>query len=136
VSDALYHDRIVALAKSRAGAGRLSEPTASARRDNPLCGDRVTMDVRLDNRGTIAELAHQVRGCALCQASAVALAARAKGRPGDDVAKLRAEIDAVLSGTSAGEGDFAAFAPVQSYRSRHDCVTLPFEALQAALKGN
>jgi nitrogen fixation NifU-like protein len=135
VSDALYHDRIVALAKSRAGAGRLDTPTASARRDNPLCGDRVTMDVRLDEHGIMAELAHQVRGCALCQASAVALTSRARGRPRDDVAGLRAEIDAVLGGTSAGEGDFAAFAPVQPYRSRHDCVTLPFEALQAALKG-
>jgi nitrogen fixation NifU-like protein len=135
VSDALYHDRIVALAKSRAGAGRLEAPTASARRDNPLCGDRVTMDVRLDNQGRMAEVAHQVRGCALCQAAAVALASRAQGRPVSDVAVLRAEIDDVLSGTSAGEGDFAAFAPVRQYRARHDCVTLPFEALRAALAG-
>jgi nitrogen fixation NifU-like protein len=133
VSDALYHDRIVALAKSRAGAGRLEAPTASARRDNPLCGDRVTIDVRLDAQGTIADLAHQVRGCALCQAAAVALTARAKGRRRDDVAALRAEIDAVLGGAAAGEGDFAAFAPVRAYRARHDCVTLPFEALQAAV---
>jgi nitrogen fixation protein NifU and related proteins len=135
VSDALYHDRIVALAKSRAGAGRLEAPTATARRDNPLCGDRVTMDVHLDDHGRMAELAHQVRGCALCQAAAVALAARARGRPTSDVAVLRAEIDAVLAGTAAGEGDFAAFAPVRQYRARHDCVTLPFEALQAALAG-
>lgn len=135
MSDALYHDRIVALAKSRVGAGRLSDPTASARRDNPLCGDRVTMDVRLDGQGRIAELAHQVRGCALCQASAVALTSRAQGQAAADVPRLRAEIQAVLDGTSAGEGDFAAFAPVKAYRSRHDCVTLPFEALKAALNG-
>ncbi len=134
MSDALYHDRIVALAKSRAGAGKLEAPTASARRDNPLCGDRVTMDVRLDDQDRIVELAHQVRGCALCQASAVALAARATGLPKVEVGALRAEIDAVLDGTAAGEGDFAAFAPVRPYRSRHDCVTLPFEALQDALK--
>ncbi|HEX2890612.1 iron-sulfur cluster assembly scaffold protein [Vineibacter terrae] len=134
MSDALYHDRIVALAKSRAGAGKLEAPTASARRDNPLCGDRVTMDVRLDDQDRIVELAHQVRGCALCQASAVALAARATGLPKAEIGTLRAEIDAVLDGTAAGEGDFAAFAPVRPYRSRHDCVTLPFEALQDALK--
>ncbi|HJQ58015.1 MAG TPA: iron-sulfur cluster assembly scaffold protein [Vineibacter sp.] len=133
MSDALYHDRIVALAKSRAGAGRLEAPTATARRDNPLCGDRVTIDVRLDEQGRIAELAHQVRGCALCQASAVALAGRARGGQPGDVPALRAEMDAVLAGTAAGDGDFAAFAPVRAHRSRHDCVTLPFEALQAAL---
>jgi nitrogen fixation NifU-like protein len=135
VTDALYHDRIVALAKSRAGAGKLEAPTASARRDNPLCGDRVTMDVRLDDQGRMAELAHQVRGCALCQAAAVALTARAQGRPGSDIGALRAEIDAVLNGAAGGEGDFAAFVPVRQYRARHDCVTLPFEALKAALDG-
>ena len=51
-------------------------PTKSARRDNPLCGDRVTIDVRLDDSGKIAEIAHQVRGCLLCQASAVGAAPR------------------------------------------------------------
>lgn len=135
MTDALYHDRIVALAKSRQGAGRLESPTASARRDNPLCGDRVTMDVRLDGQGRIAELAHQVRGCALCQASAVALTARVQGHPAADLPALRAEIEAVLDGSSPGDGDFAAFAPVKAYRSRHDCVTLPFETLKAALAG-
>ena len=135
MNDALYHDRIVALAKSRTGAGRLTAPTASARRDNPLCGDRVTMDVRLEE-GTIAEIAHEVRGCALCQAAAVALRSRAQGRSKGDVPGLRREIEDVLKGTAAGEGDFAAFTPVRQYRSRHDCVLLPFEALQAALNNS
>jgi nitrogen fixation NifU-like protein len=135
MNDALYHDRIVALAKSRTGAGRLPAPTASARRDNPLCGDRVTMDVRLE-AGRITEIAHEVRGCALCQAAAVALRSRAQGRPTDDVPVLRQEIESVLQGTATGEGDFAAFAPVRQYRSRHDCVLLPFDALQAALENS
>ena len=56
----------MALAKSKTGAGKLAAPTKSARRDNPLCGDRVTIDVRLDETATIAEIAHQVRGCLLC----------------------------------------------------------------------
>jgi len=47
MSDELYQARIVALAKSKAGAGKLAAPTRSARRDNPLCGDRVTIDVTL-----------------------------------------------------------------------------------------
>jgi hypothetical protein len=73
MSDELYQTRIVALAKSKTGAGKLAAPTKSARRDNPLCGDRVTIDVKLDDTGHIAEIAHQVRGCLLCQASAAAL---------------------------------------------------------------
>ena len=75
MSDELYQTRIVALAKSKTGAGKLTAPTRSARRDNPLCGDRVTIDVTLDDTGHIAEIAHQVRGCLLCQASAATPAA-------------------------------------------------------------
>ena len=80
MTDQLYQDRIVALAKAKTGAGKLASPTKSARRDNPLCGDRVVIDVRLDEAGKIAEIAHQVRGCLLCQASASALASVAVGR--------------------------------------------------------
>jgi len=135
MTQALYQDRIVALAKSKAGAGTLAAPTAKAMRDNPLCGDRVTMEIRLDEQGRIAELAHKVRGCALCEASAAALTPRAIGHTATEVAELRREIDSVLTGEAQGSGDFAAFAPVAEHRSRRDCVTLPFEALRAALAG-
>ncbi len=135
MSQALYQDRIVALAKSKTGAGTLAAPTAKAMRDNPLCGDRVSIEIRLDDQGRIAELAHKVRGCALCEASAAALTPRAIGHTATEVAELRREIDSVLSGESPGTGDFAAFSPVAQHRSRRDCVTLPFEALRAALAG-
>lgn len=89
MSDQLYQERIVALAKAKVGTGKLAAPTKSARRDNPLCGDRVTIDVRLDGQGKIAEIAHQVRGCLLCQASASALASVAVGRDAAGIAALR-----------------------------------------------
>ena len=133
MSDELYQARIVALAKSKAGAGKLANPTRSARRDNPLCGDRVTIDVKLDN-GKIAEIAHQVRGCLLCQASAVALASSAVGRDASGVAELRHDAERAI-GREAGKAHepFDAFEPVASHKSRHECVLLPFEALQDAL---
>ena len=89
MTDQLYQDRIVALAKAKTGAGKLASPTKSARRDNPLCGDRVTIDVRVDGQGKIAEIAHQVRGCLLCQASASALASVAVGRNAAGIEKIR-----------------------------------------------
>ena len=135
MSQTLYQDRIVALAKAKTGAGTLAAPTARAMKDNPLCGDRVNIEIRLDDQRRIAELAHRVRGCALCEASASALAPRAIGHNAAEVAELRREIDSVLSGESQGTGDFAAFAPVAEHKSRRDCVTLPFEALRAALAG-
>jgi nitrogen fixation NifU-like protein len=134
MSDQLYHDRIVALAKAKTGAGKLSAPTRSGRRDNPLCGDRVTIDVRLDGQGRIAEIAHQVRGCLLCQASASALSSVAVGRDKSGIELLRHDAERAI-GREAGEPaePFAAFAPVKSHKSRHECVLLPFEALADAL---
>jgi nitrogen fixation protein NifU and related proteins len=134
MNDQLYQDRIVALAKAKTGAGKLSAPTKSARKDNPLCGDRVSIDVRLDDAGRIAEIAHQVRGCLLCQASASALASVAVGRDKPGIELLRHDAEKAI-GREPGEpaDPFAAFAPVRAHKSRHECVLLPFEALEAAL---
>ena len=134
MNDQIYQDRIVALAKAKTGAGRLETPTRSARRDNPLCGDRVTIDVKLDGQGRITEIAHQVRGCLLCQASASALSAVAVGRDAAGIAEVRHDAERAL-GRQAGEAHepFTAFVPVAAHKSRQECVLLPFEALKDAL---
>ena len=133
MTDALYQDRIVALAKAKTGAGKLANPTKSVRRDNPLCGDRVLLDVTLDGDGRITEIGHQVRGCLLCQASASALAAVAVGRDAAGVADLRLQAERAL-GRAEGEAaaPYDAFAPVRAHKSRQDCVLLPLEALKDA----
>jgi nitrogen fixation NifU-like protein len=133
MSDELYQARIVALAKSKTGAGKLTAPTKSARRDNPLCGDRVTIDVKVEG-GRIAEIAHQVRGCLLCQASAVALASAAVGCDAAGVAQLRHDAERAIGREDGKAHDpFDAFEPVANHKSRHECVLLPFEALKDAL---
>lgn len=134
MSDQLYQERIVALAKAKTGAGKLENPTRTVRRDNPLCGDRVILDVRLDGEGRIAEIGHQVRGCLLCQASASALSAVAVGRDAAGVAELRHDAERAL-GREPGETHepFDAFAPVAAHKARQDCVLLPLEALKDAL---
>ncbi|MGQ0580833.1 MAG: iron-sulfur cluster assembly scaffold protein [Reyranella sp.] len=134
MSDQLYQEKIVALAKAKTGAGKLENPTKSARRDNPLCGDRAIIDVRLDGQGRITEIAHQVRGCLLCQASASALASVAVGLDAAGIAEVRHDAERAV-GREVGEavGPFAAFAPVAAHKSRQECVLLPFEALKDAL---
>jgi nitrogen fixation NifU-like protein len=134
MSEQLYQERIVALAKAKTGAGKLTAPTKSARRDNPLCGDRVTIDVKLDGQGRIAEIAQQVRGCLLCQASASALSSIAVGRDKAGIAAIRHDAEKAIGREDGEAGEsFAAFAPVKSHKSRQECVLLPFEALQEAL---
>jgi len=134
MTDQLYQERIVALAKAKTGAGKLASPTKSARRDNPLCGDRVTIDVKLDGQGRIAEIGQQVRGCLLCQAAASALASVAVGRDAAGIAEFRHDAERAV-GREAGEAHepFAAFAPVRDHKSRQECVLLPFEALRDAM---
>ncbi len=127
----------MALAHDETRAGRLDGADASATVDNPLCGDRVTLDVRLDG-GKITEIAHHVRGCALCAASAAALSAAAEGRDADSLRSAREQIAALLAGGAppgAPWEAFGAFAPVAAYKSRHSCVTLPFDALDKAFAG-
>ena len=65
----LYQQAIKELAAAGAGQGRLEAPDARALLDNPLCGDRVEIEVKL-SAGRIAALAHSVKGCLLCRAAA------------------------------------------------------------------
>lgn len=135
MTDALYHDALVRLAREACGAGRLEPPAAEATRDNPLCGDRVTMEVRLE-AGRIAALAHRVRGCILCQAAASFLGRTAPGRSPAEIGQGRDQAAAMLAGAPPPGGAWAGlevFEPVQAVKSRHRCVLLAFDALGEAL---
>lgn len=131
----LYQDAIVAHAKRAARAGRLDAPDASITLDNPLCGDRVTIDVKLSG-DRIADMAHRVRGCLLCEASASIVGANAIGQTAATAIAAQRDLRARLDGGSA-EGTLwpgmEAFAPVAGYKSRHACVLLPLEALLKAV---
>jgi NifU-like protein involved in Fe-S cluster formation len=133
-SDALYHEAILRLARSP-GAGRLDAPHASASRDNPLCGDEATFDVRVGG-GTVLAVGRRVRGCALCQAAGAVAGAVTPGRTPADVSAARAALAAMLGGGPAPPEpweELAVFLPVRDVPSRHGCVLLPFDALRDAL---
>jgi nitrogen fixation NifU-like protein len=140
--DDLYHQAILDLARQATGHGRLEAPQVSVRVDNPLCGDRVTLDLDMAD-GRVSTLRHQVRGCLLCQAAATVIGARA---PGQSAAALRENAERlrrlIVDGAGAADGaaiqglwpELAAFAPVHRHKSRHECVLLPFTALGRALE--
>lgn len=133
----LYQDAIVAQAKAAARAGRLDPADASLTRDNPLCGDRVTIDVRL-KEGRIADIAHRVRGCLLCEAAASAIGANAVGKSFADIVAIEKDVRTLLEGGQRAPGlwrELNAFLPVRDYASRHTCVLLPFETLRELLSG-
>jgi nitrogen fixation NifU-like protein len=133
MSDALYQESLLRLAREAPRQGRLEPNDASVRLDNPLCGDRVRIDLRMSGP-RIAELAHEVRGCVLCQAAAGVIGLRAIGLDRDGVAALSEDVDRALAGEPPALAELRFFAPVAQHRSRHDCVRLPFQALTEAVR--
>jgi nitrogen fixation NifU-like protein len=135
MSQALYHAALVAKARSGSGKGRLLPNDASARLDNPLCGDRVTLDLTFAD-GHITGIGHEVKGCLLCEAAAATIAEQLIGAT---PAAARAMIGAVTALMKEGAAppdvfaDLAIFTPVHQAKSRRDCVLLPFGALERAL---
>lgn len=136
-SDALYQEALLRLARGAARARPLDAPDGSAHRDNPLCGDDVTFDVRARG-GRIEAVGMRVRGCALCQASATVLAGAAPGRTAAEILRAREALAALLRGSGPVPGspfeELSVFQPVRGVPSRHDCVLLPFDALGDALR--
>ena len=136
MSDELYHKELLRLAAEATGAGRLAGATASASVHNPLCGDRVTMDVRVEH-DRLRAVGHEVKACLLCQAAAAVVGASAPGKDRGEIAATARAVEAYIkSGTSLPPASWPGlelFAPVRPHKSRHRCVLLPFEALLAAL---
>jgi nitrogen fixation protein NifU and related proteins len=136
MNDELYHRAILELAKRARHAGRLETPDASVTVDNPLCGDRVTLDLSFEH-GRVREVGHRVRGCLLCQAAAVAIGERAPGETPDALRRVASALGAAIAAAPDAAGqlwpELAVFAPVHAHKSRHECVLLPFEALTRAL---
>jgi len=136
MTEDLYHAAILEAAQHGALDRRLASPASTATVDNPLCGDRVTIDLELAD-GAVARIGYRVRGCALCQAATALLAEAAHGHPAAAVALGERLVRALVADGSAPAApwhDFAMFAPVSRFPSRHGCVLIPFEAFTAAAK--
>lgn len=134
--EALYQKAIIERARRATGAGSLGTADARVTVDNPLCGDRVTMELRMAD-GVVAAVAHKVRGCVLCQAAASVIAERATGQAPAALAAVHDEVRAMLKDGGAVPGgaweELSIFTPVAAHKSRHECVLLPFEAMRRAL---
>ncbi len=130
----LYHRRIIEAAKRARAQGRLTAPEVTVSRDNPLCGDRITLDLLFEH-GRIAALGHKTRGCLLTEAAAAILTERAPGSAPETLRRAHRDLRRLLAGEEAEPvwPELAVFRPVAEVASRHECVLLPFEAAEEAL---
>ena len=129
----LYNTEILRLAASIPHHRRLADPMGSSEKRSPICGSRVTVDVRLAD-GRVSEVGMLVRACALGQASSSLLAAHILGKTPAELAEARDQLTAWL----AGEGhvpdwpDMDIFTPALAVTARHPSIRLAFEAAAEA----
>jgi NifU-like protein involved in Fe-S cluster formation len=134
--DALYNEKILAHAANIPRLGRLEAPDATATAHSRLCGSTVTVDLSVED-DRVADFAHEVRACALGQASSSLLAQTIIGASPDELRGLRETMRRMLKENGpAPSGRFAELAvlePVRDYKARHASTMLTFDAVVDAL---
>jgi NifU-like protein involved in Fe-S cluster formation len=132
----IYNRRILELAGEIPRLGRLDQPDASATAHSKLCGSTVTIDLKLAG-GKVADFAHDVKACALGQASSSIMARNVVGSTPEELRAVREDMRRMLkeNGTPpAGKwADCAVLEPVRDYKARHASTLLTFDAVVQAL---
>jgi len=131
----IYDDQILQWAARSDHRCTMEIPDGEAAATNPLCGDRVTIQVMLEG-DRISRICYQVRGCVLCKASCAQMAPIVTGFDYERLHGIREEFAQYLQGTTDDDQvcpQFRMFSPVRSHRSRYRCLLLPYDAALKAL---
>ena len=132
----VYNARILDLAGNIPRLGRLENPDASATAHSKLCGSTVTIDLKMDGP-VVKDFAHDVKACALGQASSSLMARHVVGARAQDLRELRETMRKMLKengpAPSGPWADFAVLEPVRDYKARHASTLLTFDAVVSAL---
>jgi NifU-like protein involved in Fe-S cluster formation len=132
----IYNRRILELAAGIPRLGHLDHPDATATAHSKLCGSTVTVDLRMEG-GKVSDFAHDVKACALGQASSSIMAAKVVGSTPEELRELRGTMRAMLKeGGPPPTGrwaDLAVLEPVRDYKARHASTLLTFDAVVDAL---
>ncbi len=133
----IYKARILELAGNIPRIGRLAEPDASATAHSKLCGSTVTIDLKMDG-DTVTEFAHEVKACALGQASSSIMARNVVGARAEELRVLRESVRRMLKengGPPQDERwkDIQVLEPVRDYKARHASTLLTFDAVVDAI---
>ena len=135
----LYQEVILDHYKRPRNFGPLAEANHHADGHNPLCGDRVTIFVKLGN-GVIEDLHFQGSGCAISTASASLMTESLKGKTPEEAERVFMEFHNLVTGDPNDEpeavnlGKLAVFAGVREFPARIKCASLAWHTLRAALK--
>jgi nitrogen fixation NifU-like protein len=135
----LYQEVIIDHSRSPQNFRILEDATGTAVGFNPLCGDQLTLYVKLSG-DSIEDVAFQGAGCAISQASASLMTTALKGRTREEALDLWGRVHAMLTGVpnntieSPELGKLAVLSGVSEFPMRVKCATLAWHALQSALE--
>jgi NifU-like protein involved in Fe-S cluster formation len=134
--DQVYNRRILELAADIPRLGRLEHPHGTATAHSKLCGSTVTVDLAMDGE-VVTDFAHEVRACALGQASSSIMARHVVGANAEELKRVRAEMYDMLKRNgkppSGKWADLAVLEPVRDYSARHASTMLTFDAVVDAI---
>jgi len=114
-------------------------PDANRKADgfNPLCGDQLTVYMRLNDAGVIEDVSFEGKGCAISTASASIMTEVLKGKTGQEAEQLFRSFQSIVTGkdepTGTGLGKLQVLAGVRDYPARVKCATLAWHTVHAAL---
>ena len=132
----VYNSRILDLAGNIPRLGRLPSPDATATAVSKLCGSTVTVDVKMDG-AKVSDFAHDVKACALGQASSSIMARHVVGASAPELRELREAVRKMLKENgpppSGKWADIAVLEPVRDYKARHASTMLTFDAVVNAV---
>ncbi len=114
---------------------------------NPFCGDRVILQIKLDDAGRIAQVSSRSEGCSIIQATASMMAEALLGKSLEQAASLDRAFRAMMRGESWGQessdqesspdlGDLVAMQVVRQYPVRIKCALLPWLALEEGIESH
>ena len=133
----LYQSVILEHNRSPRNYRVLDDANRQAEGSNPLCGDRLTLWLRMEG-GVIQDVGFQGSGCAISRASASLMTTSVKGKTEAEAGELFDRFHRLVTGTlDAGEsetlGKLAVFSGVSEFPIRVKCATLPWHALRQAM---
>ena len=132
----IYNKRIIELAGNIPRLGQLASPDASATAHSKLCGSTVKVDLKMEGP-VVTDFAHQVKACALGQASSSIMASHVVGSTASELRELRETVRKMLkengSPPNGKWADIAFLEPVRDYKARHASTLLTFDAVVDAI---
>jgi NifU-like protein involved in Fe-S cluster formation len=134
--DDVYNAKILGFAGNIGRTGRLERPDATAKAHSKLCGSTVIVDLEMRD-GIVTDFAHEVKACALGQASSSIMAQHVVGASAEELRAVRDSMLKMLKENGAPpEGRFSDLKylePVRDYKARHASTMLTFDAVVDAI---